>query len=98
MGGLNGLLWSDGIVGCADLLPKGSSINLKLEFFIFEMTLGELLYGSQCSDHPAENIRAVRVFCQYVTIVPTHNIWDEFAIQKSLLRRKGKLIEDAISL
>ena len=60
--------------------------------------MGELLYGAQCSDRPSENIRAVHVFCQYVTILPILpmvNIWNEFAVQKAFLRKKGQLIEDA---
>lgn len=64
-------------------------------FFISEMTLGELLYGAQCSDRPLENLRAVRMFCQYVKIFPVAKVWDEFAVQKALLRKKGQLIEDA---
>lgn len=64
-------------------------------FFISEMTLGELLYGAQCSDRPSENVEAIRVFCEYVTILPTCDIWNEFAIQKASLRKKGLLIEDA---
>ena len=55
----------------------------------------ELLYEAQCSDRPSENIRAVHVFCQYVTILPMVNIWNEFAVQKAFLRKKGQLIEDA---
>ena len=57
--------------------------------------MGELLYGAQCSDSPSENLRAVHVFCQYVTILPTTNVWKEFAVQKAFLRKKGQLIEDA---
>lgn len=34
-------------------------------------------------------------FCQYVTIVPTANVWNEFAVQKAFLRQRGQLIEDA---
>ena len=64
-------------------------------FFISEMTLGELLYGAHCSDRPSENLRVVRLFCQYVTIVPAANVWNEFAAQKAFLRKKGQLIEDA---
>ncbi|WP_119249994.1 type II toxin-antitoxin system VapC family toxin [Prevotella sp. AM34-19LB] len=55
----------------------------------------ELLYGAQCSDRPSENIKAVSVFCQYVTILPMVNVWNEFAVQKAFLRKKGQLIEDA---
>ncbi len=63
--------------------------------FISEMTLGELLYGAQCSDRPSENIRVINTFCQYVTIVPTANVWNEFAVQKAFLHQRGQLIEDA---
>lgn len=80
--------------GKRNVAAKISEIGQE-HFFISEMTLGELLYGAQCSDRPSENIRAVHVFCQYVTILPTANIWDEFAVQKAFLRKKGQLIEDA---
>lgn len=63
--------------------------------FISEMTLGELLYGAQCSDKPSENLKAVYVFCEYVTVLSISGIWNEFAIQKAFLRKKGQLIEDA---
>ena len=48
-------------------------------------------------DRPSENIRAVHVFCQYVTILPMANIWNEFAVQKAFLRKKGQLIEAAFT-
>lgn len=80
--------------GKRNVAAKISEIGQE-HFFISEMTLGELLYGAQCSDRPSENIRAVHVFCQYVTILPTANIWNEFAVQKAFLRKKGQLIEDA---
>ena len=80
--------------GKRDVAAKISEIGQE-HFFISEMTLGELLYGAQCSDRPSENIRAVHVFCQYVTILPMVNIWNEFAVQKAFLRKKGQLIEDA---
>ena len=80
--------------GKRDVAAKIAEIGLE-HFFISEMTLGELLYGAQCSDRPSENIKAVSVFCQYVTILPTANIWNEFAVQKAFLRKKGQLIEDA---
>ena len=56
--------------GKRNVAAKISEIGQE-HFFISEMTLGELLYGAQCSDRPSENIRAVHVFCQYVTILPT---------------------------
>lgn len=78
--------------GKRNVAAKISEIGQE-HFFISEMTLGELLYGAQCSDRPSENIRAVHVFCQYVTILPTANIWDEFAVQKAFLRKKVNLLK-----
>lgn len=82
------------IRGKRDIAARIAEIGID-HIFISEMTLGELLYGAQCSDRPSENLHAVRVFCQYVTVVPTAKIWNEFAIQKAFLRRKGQLVEDA---
>ena len=46
--------------GKRNVAAKISEIGQE-HFFISEMTLGELLYGAQCSDRPSENIRAVHV-------------------------------------
>ena len=80
--------------GKRNVAAKISELGQK-HLFISEMTLGELLYGAQCSDRPSENLKAISVFCEYITIVPTITVWKEFAIQKAFLRRKGQLIEDA---
>lgn len=80
--------------GKGDIAAKLAKIGIE-HFYISEMTLGELLYGAQCSDRPSENLHAVQVFCQYISIIPTKHIWTEFAIQKAFLRKKGLLIEDA---
>lgn len=77
-----------------NIASKIAEIGIE-HIFISEMTLGELLYGAQCSDRPTENLNAVNVFCQYVTILSTANIWNEFAVQKAFLRKKGQPIEDA---
>lgn len=82
------------IRGKKNIADKFSEIGIE-HLFISEMTVGELLYGAQCSDRPLENLNAVNVFCQYVTIVPTAEIWNEFAAQKAFLRKNGLLIEDA---
>ena len=44
--------------GKRDVAAKIAEIGLE-HFFISEMTLGELLYGAQCSDRPSENIKKV---------------------------------------
>lgn len=63
--------------------------------YISEMVLGELLYGVECSDRPSENLQAVNKFCEFVTILPMSNVWQEFARQKAFLRQKGMMIEDS---
>lgn len=40
--------------GKRDVAAKIAEIGQE-HFFISEMTLGELLYGAQCSDRPSEN-------------------------------------------
>ncbi len=82
------------IRGKRNVAAKIAEVGQK-NLFISEMTLGELLYGAQCSDRPSENQRAVEVFCQYVTILPTTTVWNEYAVQKAFLRKKGQPIEDA---
>ena len=44
--------------GKRDVAAKIAEIGLE-HFFISEMTLGELLYGAQCSDRPSENVKKV---------------------------------------
>lgn len=47
--------------GKRDVAAKIAEIGQE-HFFISEMTLGELLYGAQCSDRPSENLRTVYIF------------------------------------
>ncbi len=84
----------DFIRGKRGIASKFAEIGQE-HLFISEITLGELLYGAQCSDRPSENMKVVHVFCEYVNILPTNGIWEEFAVQKTCLRKKGQLIEDA---
>ena len=44
--------------GKRSVAAKIAEIGLE-HFFISEMTLGELLYGAQCSDRPSENVKKV---------------------------------------
>lgn len=63
--------------------------------FISEMTLGELLYGAECSDRPQENREMIEWLCKEIRVLPLTDVWEEFARQKSALRSKGMMIEDA---
>lgn len=62
--------------------------------FISEITVAELKYGAECSQSPVETHRIVDNFCSNVGVVPIRFCIDEYAKQKSNLRKKGLLIDD----
>lgn len=62
---------------------------------ISEYSAAELYYGAECSDHPVENTQDIIDFCSLIRVIPISGVLREFARQKSLLRRKGLMIEDA---
>lgn len=62
---------------------------------ISEYSAAELYYGAECSDRPMENIQDIIDFCSFIRVIPISGVLREFARQKSLLRRKGLMIEDA---
>jgi len=61
---------------------------------ISEITLLELLYGAECSNEPDKVRRIVEDFCQGIEIIPIGNSLNEFAKQKAMLRKQGRLIDD----
>ena len=61
---------------------------------ISEMTVAELLYGAECSNSVAENIKEVLSFCADMEVIPIAVAISEYASQKARLRRKGTLIDD----
>lgn len=63
--------------------------------FISEITVAELVYGAECSSHVAENKSIVEDLCNHFQIVPISSTINEFARQKAILRKEGKLIEDS---
>lgn len=60
------------------------------------MTLGELYYGAENSANPMVNLMATETLRKYFTLIPiTEEVLREFARQKTFLKRKGQMIEDA---
>jgi tRNA(fMet)-specific endonuclease VapC len=63
--------------------------------FISEVTIAELLYGLECDEtNSIENRRKVSELIDILPIVPITNVLQEWASQKSILRKKGELIDD----
>jgi tRNA(fMet)-specific endonuclease VapC len=63
--------------------------------FISEVTVAELLYGVECDEtNSIENRRKVSELIDILPVVSITNALQEWASQKSILRKKGELIDD----
>jgi tRNA(fMet)-specific endonuclease VapC len=63
--------------------------------FISEVTIAELLYGVECDEtNSIENRRKVSELIEILSVVPITNALQEYASQKSILRKRGELIDD----
>ena len=63
--------------------------------FISEITVAELLYGVECDEYNfSENRKKVSELIDILSVVPITNVLQEFASQKAVLRKEGKLIDD----
>ena len=80
--------------GRTDIEQKINRIGLH-NCYISEITKAELIYGAECSNNREANLALVHAFCEYFSILPISNVIDEYAKQKSRLRRLGLQIEDA---
>lgn len=61
---------------------------------ISEITFVELIYGAECSNNPIEVHKIVDDFCSNIEIVPMSTSIHEFARQKAILRKEGRMIDD----
>lgn len=61
---------------------------------ISEITKVELLYGVACSAHQEKNRKLVEELLDHLTIIPFSTCIEVFCLQKSMLRKEGKMIED----
>ena len=61
---------------------------------ISEITLAELKYGAECSEHIVENNKMIVDFANEITILPIYNSLSLYAKEKARLRKIGNLIDD----
>ena len=62
---------------------------------VSEITVAELLYGVACDEYKfRENMEKVNEFIDIMPIVPITNVLQEYAHQKAILKKEGKLIDD----
>ena len=85
---------------CVFYLRDKHNIKQRLEetgrkkVFISDITVAELRYGAYKSDFPEENLKLVDAFLDEVNIVPFADGIDEFAKEKTLLCKAGKMVQD----
>ncbi len=61
---------------------------------ISEVTLAELKYGAECSEHITENNKIIDDFANSVTILPIYSSLSLYAKEKARLRKAGNMIDD----
>ena len=64
------------------------------DLFISEITLAELKFGVENSEHPVKNRRALLNFLAGVQLLPIVQALDVFAKEKACLRKAGTIIDD----
>lgn len=62
--------------------------------FISEITIAELKYGAEYSSNPEKHRKVIEEFQQKIQIIPIFSSLDVYAVEKSKLRKSGKLIDD----
>jgi len=63
--------------------------------FISEITVAELLYGIECDEsNISENRKKVIELIDILSVVSITNALQEYATQKAVLRKEGRLIDD----
>ncbi len=76
--------------------------NLKQKFeeidprncFISEITLAELKFGVQNSDQKEKNQKALDHFLSGINVIPIFHSLDLYALEKTRLRKEGKIVDD----
>ena len=61
---------------------------------ISEVTLAELKYGAECSEHITENNKLIDDFANSITILPIYSSLSLYAKEKARLRKAGNMIDD----
>ncbi len=79
--------------GKFDLETKLDSVPSE-NLFISEMTLAELKFGVENSEHPEKNRKALDNFLTGVQVLPIFHSLDLYAKEKARLRKAGTPIDD----
>jgi len=83
-----------GRFGLSDLIKEKG----REKFYISEITVAELYYGAENSNHPAKSIKSVEAFVSGLTVLPIWGAIGRYAKEKTRLRKAGKLIHDDFDL
>ena len=62
--------------------------------FVSEITIAELKFGVENSDHQEKNRKTIDEFVNKFTIIPIFSSLDIYAKEKARLRKKGKPLDD----
>ena len=79
--------------GLYNLKEKIQKIKL-INCFISEITVAELKFGVENSEHKKDNRELIEKFISSVQVVPIINCLDFYAKEKSRLRKTGNMIDD----
>jgi tRNA(fMet)-specific endonuclease VapC len=62
--------------------------------YVSEITIAELKFGAENSEHQEKNRKTVDLFLSKFTIIPIFNSLDVYAKEKNRLRKKGLPLDD----
>jgi len=62
--------------------------------YVSEITIAELKFGAENSEHQEKNRKTVDLFLSTFTIIPIFNSLDVYAKEKTRLRKKGLPLDD----
>jgi tRNA(fMet)-specific endonuclease VapC len=62
--------------------------------YVSEITIAELKFGAENSEHQEKNRKTVDLFLSTFTIIPIFNSLDVYAKEKTRLRKKGFPLDD----
>lgn len=69
--------------------------NVKIEnCYVSEITIAELKFGAENSQHKEKNRKTVADFVSLFTIIPIFSSLDVYAKEKARLRKKGMPLDD----
>jgi len=79
--------------GRYNLREKMGSVGIA-NLCISEITVAELLYGAYNSENFSKHIAEVNDIVSLFTVVPIYSSLEEYARQKAMLRKAGRIIDD----